>query len=821
MNLSFEIFGQLRITVNITGNPYEIAPRRLFTMAARKNPKRSFLFVSRILGKHLPVSPGIPLIFGRLLAARYWEECHGDSFPGLEKLLSVIQNGHDPESLSLPLEGPPLLALPEPTVFMGFAETATAMGHAVFASFKNAWYIHTTRERIVEHPGNLAFEEEHCHATSHRVYPLNLPPLRSPSPIVLIDDEITTGKTALNTVRAIHRFHQRCDYTVLSLLDWRKREDMAAFKSTEEELGVRIRTVSLLKGNFEVRGAPPSPRRTFSSQGAPPSAPPPTVEAANLSSLFRNCIVCCSSMDSRGNRNPAPYVRGTGRFGLQWEENLDLEDRTRKAGLYLGGLRTGKRTLCIGTGEFMYIPMKISSHMGKNVLYQSTTRSPIHPRDREGYGARNGFVFSSPDDPDIVNYLYNIPPGRYDELFLFFERKPPRQRIASLLEQLRRTGIPKMVLVHCSEAPKLPEPEPLGSYSPRDAVFLLKDVSGLILEQGNEERERAIQSGVHYSEMIPVEYKPSPAYMDLFHSSLRDYGEKIALATGVVAEKILKARGPDMVLASLARAGTPAGVLVSRYLRLRYGLELPHYSISIIRGKGVDENALLYILRSHPRKDIQFLDGWTGKGAITRELHQACDTFEKRWGVRLHRDMAVIADPGYCAPFFGTREDFLIPSACLNSTVSGLVSRTIHRKDLVGPHDFHGVKFYRELADEDVSNLFVDTVSRHFQKVAPQVEQRLACEGEGAAEVTWLGMRDVERIRKDFSIENVHFVKPGIGETTRVLLRRIPWKVLVRPGASHLDHVLQLAREKDIPVEEYPLSAYHCCGLIKALERSP
>ena len=48
--------------------------------------------------------------------------------------------------------------------------------------------------------------------------------------------------------------------------------------------------------------------------------------------------------------------------------------------------------------------------------------------------------------------------------------------------------------------------------------------------------------------------------------------------------------------------------------------------------------------------------------------------------------LAVLADPGVCAPILGTRDDFLIPSACLNSTVSGLVSRTVLRDDLIGPH---------------------------------------------------------------------------------------------------------------------------------------
>jgi hypothetical protein len=39
--------------------------------------------------------------------------------------------------------------------------------------------------------------------------------------------------------------------------------------------------------------------------------------------------------------------------------------------------------------------------------------------------------------------------------------------------------------------------------------------------------------------------------------------------------------------------------------------------------------------------------------------------------------------------------------------------------------------------------------------------------------------REVEAIRRAFGIRDVNLVKPGIGEATRVLLRRLPWKVLV------------------------------------------
>ena len=53
------------------------------------------------------------------------------------------------------------------------------------------------------------------------------------------------------------------------------------------------------------------------------------------------------------------------------------------------------------------------------------------------------------------------------------------------------------------------EPVLLGSYSPSDVIFLLKDLSDVSLERATDEREAAIQSGVHYSEMLPVEYQPT------------------------------------------------------------------------------------------------------------------------------------------------------------------------------------------------------------------------------------------------------------------------------------------------------------------------
>ena len=58
------------------------------------------------------------------------------------------------------------------------------------------------------------------------------------------------------------------------------------------------------------------------------------------------------------------------------------------------------------------------------------------------------------------------------------------------------------------------------------------------------------------------------------------------------------------------------------------------------------------------------------------------------------------------------------------------------------------------------------------------------------------GIDEVINIGKNFGIDDINLIKPGIGETTRVLLRRIPWKVLIDErykGNPQLEHIVRLS----------------------------
>lgn len=349
-----------------------------------------------------------------------------------------------------------------------------------------------------------------------------------------------------------------------------------------------------------------------------------------------------------------------------------------------------------------------------------------------------------------------------------------------------------------------------GSYTSSDVAWLLKDLSTVELEAPTEDREESIQAGqTHYAESLPIEYQPSEAYLELFRQSLSASSLRMAQAAGTVAEQILEKKGRNVVLVSLARAGTPVGVLIKRWLKARHEIDAPHYAVSIIRGKGIDANALEYLADHHFPEDIIFVDGWTGKGAISKQLAASLDEFHTKTGIRFANDLAVLADPGSCVEIFGTREDFLIPSACLNSTVSGLISRTVLNDDYIGEDDFHGAKFYENLLPSDVSYEFIEAIEARFPEVTHTSHD------EDTAP-TWAGWATIEAASEAYGINNVNLVKPGVGETTRVLLRRVPWKILVREDAfEELYHVRHLAESRGVDIEVVKELAYSCIGLIQ------
>lgn len=430
--IKYNVLDNLKVKLSIGNNIFNISPEDLFLMAARKNKKRSFLFVSKVLGKHIPVDPRLSILVGKLLGNEYLKKISKIEISSTIDIVKAINKEKDINDIYKYISKD-LFNLPEKTLFIGFAETATALGHSVFSCFKsNGYYIHTTREEIKDYKNPIKFEEEHSHATSHNLYPINFDIIDSDCPIVFIDDEITTGKTTLNIIEAIHKKFSRKKYTIISILDWRKEKDKLLFKDMEDKLNIEIDTISLLSGNIEIEE---DKLRDLA------------VDSYVKNTKSNDVNIEIIYLDSK-SKEYKPYLELSGRFGISCEDNRILTEELKKKGEFLKkNIRKGKNTLCMGTGEFMYIPMFLSTQLGEGVYFQSTTRSPIYPFDDINYGARNVFKFDSLEDKDIKNYFYNVPIGFYDEMFLFLEREFSENKMESLVDIIKTLEIKNVNIV--------------------------------------------------------------------------------------------------------------------------------------------------------------------------------------------------------------------------------------------------------------------------------------------------------------------------------------------------------------------------------------
>ena len=368
--------------------------------------------------------------------------------------------------------------------------------------------------------------------------------------------------------------------------------------------------------------------------------------------------------------------------------------------------------------------------------------------------------------------------------------------------------------------PNLPPIENFGSgsYLPSDVTVLLDIVDKTaVADVPVSEKEALIQSGQrHYSDMITLEDAPSVMHEQLYVQALAQGAERTATDIANLAYTLqqifhssVNAQEP-LVLVSLVRAGLPIGVLLQRALSNNkkpdqdsaYTLPSVHYGVSIIRDRGLDPVALQLILNKHPDSPIVFIDGWTGKGAIYQELARSLEPFNNPTHINFanffHQGAAVIplltlADPAGVAWLAASEEDWLIPSGLLNSTVSGLISRSLYIEPNEG---IHRCVFYDDLVTVDRSLAFIDTIDT-LRQSSTVPAKLLTVHPQPRYQTAVL----IDSLAEQYHISNYNRIKPTIAEATRAILRRDPEQVLLAM-ADHPDTVLlrHLCRQRDIEI---------------------
>lgn len=369
-----------------------------------------------------------------------------------------------------------------------------------------------------------------------------------------------------------------------------------------------------------------------------------------------------------------------------------------------------------------------------------------------------------------------------------------------------------------------------GSYLASDVTVLLDIVDkNAVADVPVGQKEALIQNGQrHYSDMLTLEQAPTATHEQLYRQALEQGTRRTATDIANLAYSLSQIFGDSvtmdkpLVVVSLVRAGLPIAVLLQRALADTdsiYALPSVHYGVSIIRDRGLDSVALQMILDAHPDSPLIFVDGWTGKGAIYQELARSLASFSDRshpyYANIFHQGAGVIAlltlaDPAGVAWLTASHDDWLIPSGLLNSTVSGLISRSLYTDPQSG---LHRSVFYDNLVEVDRSLDFVT----HIDEIRRQLEmtpQRLPT----FQQPRYTTQHIIDVLAKRYQINNRNRIKPTIAEATRAILRRDPDCVLLA-AADHPDTALlrHLCVERNIAIDVVgeTLLPYQAVTLIK------
>ncbi len=333
------------------------------------NTKRTYLLVNPLQGKHIPVSPRAALAMSRTLGQKLAER-----YPGARLII-------------------------------GFAETATAVGALAAECFPDGCrYIHTTRETLPGEEEWLFFQEEHSHAVDQKILAGPMGQWISDSDtIILIDDEISTGKTLINIIHQLRRaFPQMAGKQLVaaSLLNRVSQENLDALAASGVAWECLVR---LPNEDYTARMAPITIRE---------AAPAVPVKLTCTREPFPQGLL------------PDPRIGVC--MGRYRQHCLGMADAFLER--YGQHFLPGSSVLVLGTEECMYPGLLLgdlleTARPDLTVRYHATTRSPIGISTQEGYPIFSGSKLPSFYESGRSTYVYDL--EEYDHVIVVTDTQIP------------------------------------------------------------------------------------------------------------------------------------------------------------------------------------------------------------------------------------------------------------------------------------------------------------------------------------------------------------------------------------------------------------
>lgn len=359
------------------------------------NTKRTYVLVNTLQGKHLPVTPQ-------------------DALSLFEQLGIMLQN----------------VCAQEKVLIIGFAETATAIGAAVANSIPESFYLQTTREQTPDEYKVVDFNEEHSHAVEQNLYCKNWSELiKNIDRIIFVEDEVTTGNTILNFIKALQEkslISSTMKISVASLINGMAPIHCDKFHHQGIDLYYLIKIDNT---NYDAEIL--QYENVFIADEKIPD------------SLIEKSIAV-TIQEFSGALNPRIGVN-TFKYQKACE---DLAEKIIDA--VSADLFTAKKVLLLGTEECMYPGLivadlinKHNSSVGGHVNFHATTRSPILPATGVDYPIHARYRLRSFYDLTRQTYVYNL--QEYDLVVIVTDaQQDVSQGIQDLVNCLHSVGNKKI-----------------------------------------------------------------------------------------------------------------------------------------------------------------------------------------------------------------------------------------------------------------------------------------------------------------------------------------------------------------------------------------
>ena len=388
--------GTLDLTyqTNFSGDSKNYELEDLLGFAQRINPKRAFLFVSKVLGRHIPVAPSI---------MRH-------VFTDLASLV--------PDDL------------PEPILVIGMAETAVGLSAGVHQAlqtrYPNALLLNSTRHAQHGSDNNHAllttFSEDHSHASQHLIYQsadkATQAQLLASKTLIMVDDEASTGNTCVNVITALRNagLDQLQQVHLTTLVDWSLNQQQDSDDAMSDQIAKRLPNIKFQRHHL-LSGA-----WTWTDAPNPEPISMPSVDTTEAGS---------HTLGDTGNWGRFPTLDSTDGFDnylLKFQTAFKVfnkqaqPEKEQSEKENFDKKQLPQRILVLGSNEFVWLPFLLAEWLetqtqNSTVNFSALTRSPI----ALGGAITTMLSFSDNYGLGMTNFAYNVEPSDWDLIILCVE----------------------------------------------------------------------------------------------------------------------------------------------------------------------------------------------------------------------------------------------------------------------------------------------------------------------------------------------------------------------------------------------------------------